>query len=338
VTIAALAGVATAAHVDCSAAKVLVNLVTVNSTFATTIAENPVDPLFQTACGANFYRDFYYKYTATCNGVGLVSLQGNENVTRVRLGVFTGTCAAPVQAGISSTSNRYAATDMTPIDCTSPSFEGSAAIRVQNSQFIAVMDTEYIISIGSLSDTNFTGNGDSFFDLNVGCAAPASNDPAAATPVLEGTSVFSNIDGAVAGVRPSGCQSNAVYMDYTATCTGSVIFSFVPPPCSGACDGFHGEDLKIGLYEGVLTDDDVCQDDPAYIYANATAADDWSPPGGGGFLKGGVTSGTKYTVVGASYSSAKSPFVLLISPCEGDTGAASTVGVSMAALVAWMVL
>lgn len=332
VSIAALVAATNAAHAVCAEAVVLANLVTANSTFSDA---NMVDPIFQTQCGADFYRDLYFKYTATCTGVGLISTTGGANKTDAMIGVFTGTCAAPVQQKVSSLENVYTDASMLA-ECTKPPTEGSSTEVVQNAQFMAVTGTEYIIAVGTFNAENMTGNGDSFFEITVGCAAPASNDPTAPTVVTTGVSAYSNVGGLSAGVRPSGCDSNAVYMEYTAPCTGTVVFSLVPPPCSGACDGFHGEDLKIGMYNGAMVDDDVCQDDPAYIYANATADATWSPPDGAKF-NGGVVEGEVYIVTASSYSSDIAPFVLLISACDGEsagTSGATAVGVSVAALLA----
>lgn len=255
-------------------------------------------------------------------------------MSRITLAVTKGTCEVPVLAGQSDSSSAYLEADMSnSCDDTSP-FCSDEGICSQRHQFVAELGQVYTFAAARYNSNNITGNfpGEEFFETVVQCSAPASNDCAAPTEVEEGIFTYSNLGGAASSECTNG---NDVFLEYTATCTGSVNFTMVPGP---GYDGYHGEDLKMGFYTACGSENIVvCQDDPAQINANAsTVEEDWGPtrgPNNAG-LVGGVTKGTKYTLQVGSYGSDVAPFVFVISPCEGDGSDPSSAVTLAAPLVA----
>lgn len=344
--IVAMTGVQ-AAHKVCSLAAVAEDGVPIPTTLPNVTVFNGTngnDAPFEALCGGD-YQDFFFKYTATCSGAGLVSFWGNVNVTTLDVGVFTGTCAAPVLAGRSSSQNSYALTDMTN-GCTSSGRDttvtADGTFQVQYHQFVAVLGTEYIIRASKWSSSNPTW-GEDKYDTMFQCSAPASSDSDAPTEVEEGTFTYSNLGGSSSGQCTGG---HDVFLEYEATCTGSVNFTMI----GGA--GYQGEDLEMAVYDGgfQITDQEkfTCQDDPAIVYANASAtSDDWGTAGSDGIgrnqglagagLMGGVKKGNKYTIqVGGYGTSQVSPFVFEISECVGDgsSSGAATLAVPFFGLLA----
>lgn len=335
--ITAFAAVADASHATCATATVATDGDVTNSTFpAHTTAPASQDAPFTTLCGGNdLYQDFFWTYTATCTGVGLVTFSGNVNMSSITLAVTTGTCAAPVLAGQSESSGDYLQADMT-MDCDwdTMSLDDLSGEYVQRHQFAATLGTTYTVAAGRRSSSNITGSepGEEFFKTLIQCSAPASNDCAVPSPITEGAVSFSNIGGAAQSDCTGG---NDVFLEYEAPCTGSVNFTMV------GGSGYQGEDLEMGIYTGCGGDADlkVCQDDPAIVYANASITDDSFGTNQGLGSAGsmdGVQKGSKYIIKVGSYSSAVAPFIFHVSGCDGDdsTSSASALAAPLLALVA----
>jgi len=327
VAILVAGAVVDAAHVACAGANVIANGVANISEFKDA---DGYDEIFFNSSSLNMFHDQFFKYTATCNGVGLIYVEGNSNFTTIAVDVWTGTCAVPVLNGVSSSSNAYNPGDMCP---ETKGFSGQS----NRLQYIAANGTEYIIRVGTRDDVNNTGDiGNFAYTITAACVVPASNSPIFPTKVMANNTYFySNVNGSNPANSCGG--GNNVYFGYTAECTGDISVVIIKDP-SVTYDGFHGEDLRIGVYNYTLTTffdtatgPDACKDDPAIIsiYRNLSNVPERIIGGEvvtPELVEGGVEMGKKYLIQVSSFSSDMAPFALLIDgPYNcGGAGAAPT--------------
>jgi hypothetical protein len=322
-----------ALHVVCAGANVIMNGMANASEFKDTDVTNDIS--FETLAPLAMYHDQYFKYTATCNGVGLIYVDGNDNFTSAEVDVWSGTCAIPVMQRVSSSADEYTA-DVMATATLSFSRGCTGTVCSNRLQYIATNGTEYIFRVGSSSASNNTGEiGNFAYNITAACVVPASNDATVPTMVMANKTYYnSNVNGSVAA---NDCGSgNNVYFGYTAECTGDVSIIILKDP-SVSYDGFHGEDLKLGFYnysalpfDTTVTGSPACKDDPAMIsvYRNVTQVP-VRQLGGVVVLplvvEGGVVMGKKYLIQVSSFSSSKAPFALMIDgPYNCQAGAPAT--------------
>lgn len=192
-----------------------------------------------------------------------------------------------------------AANDTASPSCTG--FTGRARVS-----WCSEVGKEYLILVhqGTTTAGNFrldvSDNGTACVG-GVACTAPANDECAGGTPVVDGANPFTNA-GACVGTDPK-CDTNLsadVWYDYVATCTGDLTVD----TCGGVAN--NGPDTVLQVYNGC-----ACPPAATPVFG---CADDSASCGTSGFssrVTVPVTSGSCYKIRVANWSSAGTTFSLV---------------------------